>query len=133
VVIEAGLDSLAGGQLFFTVWDKGTFSKDDLIGETQVPIVQFVRFQDYQKAGGAVDKKMLAAAPRELPSQIETRCSLYTTTAHRPSPARLLTWKAAVLLVPVPAAAPVVRPCRTWAGRSLKGQSAVRGASYASS
>ena len=53
MVIEAGLDSLAGGQLFFTVWDKGTFSKDDLIGETQVPIVQFVRFQDYQKAGGA--------------------------------------------------------------------------------
>ena len=31
MVIEAGLDSLAGGQLFFTVWDKGTFSKDDLM------------------------------------------------------------------------------------------------------
>ena len=41
-------------------------------------VVQFVRFQDYQKVGGAVDKKMLAAdLLRELPSQIETYCSMY--------------------------------------------------------
>jgi hypothetical protein len=38
LLIEANLDSLAGGQLYFKVWDKDTFSKDDLIGETQVPL-----------------------------------------------------------------------------------------------